>query len=160
MTCSACFSQDSEAWFLKTRAQKKGSLKRANSLCSRSSFKNHWEISMFPQRRKTLQVTVMSPDQFRKANLTDSVPKMYDCISDTTEPNHLIFLRGKRSLSSWGTKTKMQQGDKIRALFLRILQGYYLKIFCILEKYPNQFPVPSKGLRKSREARHKRQSRI
>lgn len=39
---------------------------------------------------------VMYPDQFRKANLTDSVPKMYDCISNITEPNHLIFLQGKK----------------------------------------------------------------
>ena len=40
----------------------------------------------------------------------------------------------------------MQQGDKIGALFLRILQ--VLKNFCILEKYPNQFPVSSKDLRR------------
>ena len=54
---------------------------------------------MFPQRRKTLQVMVMYPDEFRKANLTDNVPKMYDCISNITETNHLIFLREKKTHS-------------------------------------------------------------
>ena len=38
----------------------------------------------------------MSPDEFRKSNLTDNVPKMYDCNSNITEPNHLIFLWGKK----------------------------------------------------------------
>lgn len=55
---------------------------------------------MFPQRRKTLQVMVRYPDEFRKANLTDNVPKMYDCISNITETNHLIFLWKKKKLSS------------------------------------------------------------
>lgn len=47
---------------------------------------------------------VRYPDEFRKANLTDNVPKMYDCISNITETNHLIFL--------WKKKNSVVEKDK------------------------------------------------
>lgn len=112
---------------------------------------------MFPQRRKTLQVMVRYPDEFRKANLTDNVPKMYDCISNITETNHLIFLWKKKKTQQL-KKTKTQEGDKIGALFLRILQ--VLKNFLYFREISKSVSCFIKGSEESCEVRYKSQSRI
>ena len=45
------------------------------------------------------EITKIGLKKEEKANLTDNVPKMYDCISNITETNHLIFLREKKTHS-------------------------------------------------------------